>query len=125
MQPAILTTMDITTDGFGFMLAIGDLTWVPFVYSLQARYLVFKPVELGPLPAAGVLGLNLLGYYVFRDANGEKNDFRNGRNPKSAFPPLTTAFINIDLLLFRFEILYDIYWLEASHFRVVGSIKTP
>jgi hypothetical protein len=87
MQPAILTTMDITTDGFGFMLAVGDLTWVPFVYSLQARYLVFKPVELGPLPAAGVLGLNLLGYYVFRDANGEKNDFRNGRNPKSAFFP--------------------------------------
>lgn len=83
MQPAILTTMDITTDGFGFMLAVGDFTWVPFVYSLQARYLVFKQIELGPLGTAGVLGLNLLGYYIFRDANGEKNDFRNGRNPKS------------------------------------------
>ena len=32
--------MDITTDGFGFMLAFGDLAWVPFIYSLQARYLV-------------------------------------------------------------------------------------
>ena len=25
LQPAIFTTMDITTDGFGFMLAVGDL----------------------------------------------------------------------------------------------------
>ena len=83
MQPAIFTTMDITTDGFGFMLAVGDLLWVPFVYSLQARYLAFNQIELGPLRTAGVLGLNLLGYYIFRDANGEKNDFRNGRNPKS------------------------------------------
>ncbi|KAG1761186.1 ERG4/ERG24 ergosterol biosynthesis protein [Suillus occidentalis] len=82
-EPAIFTTMDITTDGFGFMLAVGDLTWVPFVYSLQARYLVFKPVELGPLRTAGVVGLNLLGYYIFRDANGEKNAFRNGQNPKN------------------------------------------
>jgi hypothetical protein len=34
-ERAILTTMDVTTDGFGFMLAFGDLAWVPFIYSLQ------------------------------------------------------------------------------------------
>eukprot|EP00854_Cymbomonas_tetramitiformis_P026331 gene26331-32292_t len=34
-ERAILTTMDITSDGFGFMLAFGDLTWVPFIYTLQ------------------------------------------------------------------------------------------
>lgn len=82
-EPAILTTMDITTDGFGFMLSVGDLHWVPFVYSLQARYLAFHPVELGPAGVAGVLATNALGYYIFRAANGEKNDFRNGRNPKN------------------------------------------
>ena len=36
-EQAILTTMDVTTDGFGFMLAFGDLAWVPFTYSLQVR----------------------------------------------------------------------------------------
>jgi hypothetical protein len=82
-EPAVFTTMDITTDGFGFMLSVGDLTWVPFVYSLQARYLVFNPVELGIASTAGILGVNLLGYWIFRDANGEKNDFRNGKNPKN------------------------------------------
>lgn len=75
--------MDITTDGFGFMLAGGDLLWVPFTYSLQARYLAFKPLELGPIWTTIILLTNLTGYYIFRVANGEKNDFRNGKNPKS------------------------------------------
>ena len=34
-EKAILSTMDITTDGFGYMLAFGDLAWVPFIYSFQ------------------------------------------------------------------------------------------
>lgn len=36
-EKAILTTMDITTDGFGFMLSFGDLCWVPFTFCTQAR----------------------------------------------------------------------------------------
>ncbi|KAM5534977.1 hypothetical protein V8D89_011350 [Ganoderma adspersum] len=82
-EPAIFTTMDIITDGFGFMLAVGDLAWVPFVYSLQARYLVFNQIELGPIYTTLIIAANLAGYYIFRAANGEKNDFRNGRNPKN------------------------------------------
>lgn len=39
-ERAIITTMDITTDGFGYMLVFGDIAWVPFTYSIQARYLV-------------------------------------------------------------------------------------
>lgn len=77
--------MDITSDGFGFMLAVGDLTYVPFVYTLQAHYLVFSPVELGPIWTVAIILVNLLGYYIFRNANGEKNDFRNGKNPKSEY----------------------------------------
>ena len=85
--------MDITTDGFGFMLAVGDLAWVPFVYSLQARYLGFNQVELGPIATVAILAVNGLGYYIFRAANGEKNDFRNGRNPKSEWNPYLRLFI--------------------------------
>jgi delta14-sterol reductase len=77
--------MDITTDGFGFMLSIGDLAWVPFLYSLQARYLAFKHVELGPVWTAIIILLNLTGYYIFRAANGEKNDFRNGKDTKGEY----------------------------------------
>ena len=88
-QPALFTTMDITTDGFGFMLA-SAITWVPFTYTVQARYLVFNQIELGPVYTALIAGVNLLGYYIFRAANLEKNDFRNGKNPKSS---VTLAFL--------------------------------
>lgn len=65
-ERAILTTMDITTDGFGFMLAFGDLAWVPFIYSLQARYLVdYDPsFSWGSLLVISVL--HFLGLYIFR-----------------------------------------------------------
>ncbi|KAL2074306.1 hypothetical protein VTL71DRAFT_8084 [Oculimacula yallundae] len=85
MENAILTTMDITTDGFGFMLSFGDLVWVPFVYSLQAKYLATYPLTLGPLGTAGVIGVLSAGYYIFRSANNEKNRFRtNPTDPRVA-----------------------------------------
>lgn len=80
MESAILTTMDITTDGFGFMLAFGDLVWVPFIYSLQARYLAVYPLTLGVYGTSGVLAVLGLGYYIFRSSNNEKNRFRNNPN---------------------------------------------
>ena len=46
-EKAILTTMDITTDGFGYMLAFGDLAWVTFGFSTAARYLVDHPQVRG------------------------------------------------------------------------------
>ena len=76
MESAILTTIDITTDGFGFMLAFGDLVWLPFIYSLQARYLAVYPVHLGLSGMALVLAPQAIGYYIFRSANNEKNRFR-------------------------------------------------
>lgn len=90
MESSIFSTMDITTDGFGFMLSVGDLVWVPFVYSLQARYLAFRPVHLGIAGTAAIVGVNLLGYYIFRQANSEKNEFRNGNNSKN-LTYMTTA----------------------------------
>lgn len=75
--------MDATTDGFGYMLSIGDLLWVPFTYSVGARYLAFEHYVLDQTGTALVLLVTSTGYWIFRSANGEKNDFRNGHNPKS------------------------------------------
>lgn len=50
--------MDIVHDGFGFMLAFGDLAWVPFTYSLQAIFLVMHPQHLSLLRAAAIITLN-------------------------------------------------------------------
>ncbi|KAL7558443.1 hypothetical protein ACA910_015781 [Epithemia clementina (nom. ined.)] len=75
-ERAILTTMDVTTDGFGFMLVFGDLAWVPFTYSLQARYLVNHDPHLSYLSLAAIFALYIVGYTIFRGANGQKDVFR-------------------------------------------------
>ncbi|XP_018592448.1 delta(14)-sterol reductase LBR [Scleropages formosus] len=78
-EEAILTTIDIVHDGFGYMLAFGDLVWVPFTYSLQSFYLVNHPSALSLTWLVTIITLNLIGYFVFRKANSQKNAFR--RNP--------------------------------------------
>lgn len=78
-EEAILTTMDIVHDGFGFMLAFGDLCWVPFTYSLQAYFLVSHPQEISTVVAVVIILIDALGYIIFRGSNSQKNAFR--RNP--------------------------------------------
>ncbi|XP_026197172.1 delta(14)-sterol reductase LBR isoform X2 [Anabas testudineus] len=78
-EEAILTTMDLMHDGFGFMLAFGDLVWVPFTYTMQAYYLVSHPNPLSLPALAAIVILKLVGFYIFRKSNSEKNAFR--RNP--------------------------------------------
>lgn len=111
-ESIIFSQMDITTDGFGFMLSVGDLAWVPFTYSLQARFLAFRPVHLGLLGVVGVALVQLVGYYIFRMANNEKNEFRQGRNPKSMW------------LLTRPALHDDVHWSQAADFWLVGK-KSP
>lgn len=77
--------MDITTDGYGFMLTFGNLVWVPFLFGVQARYLAFHPIDLGLTASAAIFAFTLVGLWIFRGANGEKDAFRNGRNPKSEY----------------------------------------
>ncbi|CDQ63550.1 unnamed protein product [Oncorhynchus mykiss] len=67
-EEAVLTPMDIVHDGFGFVLAFGELAWVPF--------LVVHPQSLSPLGATAIVTLNGVGYYIFRKSNSQKNQFR-------------------------------------------------
>ncbi|XP_023369664.1 lamin-B receptor [Otolemur garnettii] len=84
-EEALLTTMDIIHDGFGFMLAFGDLVWVPFIYSFQAFYLVKHPNEVSWPMASLIIVLKVCGYVIFRCANSQKNAFRkNPSDPKLA-----------------------------------------
>ncbi len=82
-ESSILTTMDITTDGFGYMLVFGDLCWVPFTYGTQARYLVDRPTHMSAPLVALTVALKLCGLYVFRSSNSQKDEFRT--RPHSAF----------------------------------------
>lgn len=82
-ERAILTTMDVTTDGFGYMLIFGDLAWVPFTYSVPAKYLVHYDPHLSNMALAGIVCLYLLGFVIFRGANGQKDVYRRNPNDPS------------------------------------------
>ena len=49
--------MDIIEEGFGFMLAFGDISFVPILYSLQARYLVDNPVKLSSTATTAIVAM--------------------------------------------------------------------
>ncbi|XP_026174555.1 delta(14)-sterol reductase LBR isoform X2 [Mastacembelus armatus] len=85
-EEAILTTMDLMHDGFGFMLAFGDLVWVPFTYTIQAYYLVSHPIPLSLPAVIAIVILKIIGFYIFRKSNSEKNAFRrNPSDPKLSY----------------------------------------
>ncbi len=115
MEPSILTTMDITTDGFGFMLTFGDLVWLPFTYSLQARYLAVHPVSLGFWGCLGVVAVQGLGYYIFRAANNEKNRFRTNPNDP--------AVAHLEYMETRSgsKLLTSGWWGTARHINYLGD----
>ena len=115
MERAVLTTLDITNDGFGFMLAFGDLVWLPFIYSLQARYLAVYPVNLGIVGILGILGVQGLGYYLFRAANNEKNRFRN--NSKDA----RVAHLKYMETKSGSKLLISGWWGTARHINYLGD----
>lgn len=78
-EEKLLTMMDIVYDGFGFMLAFGDLAFVPFTFTCQAYYLVSHPNDLSVFWIVTLITMNGVGYYIFRKANSQKFAFR--KNP--------------------------------------------
>lgn len=115
MEPAILTTIDIIADGFGFMLSFGDLVWVPFTYSIQARYLATYPVELGWQGVGGVFAVQGIGYYIFRSVNNEKNRFRtNPDDPRVKHLKYIETAAGSKLLITG-------WWGTARHINYLGD----
>lgn len=82
-ESRILTMMDMTTDGLGFMLTFGDIAWVPFLYSTQCRYLAVYPVHLGLPGLVSVSLLFALGLQIFRASNRQKSVFRTAPDDPS------------------------------------------
>lgn len=115
MEPAILTTIDITTDGFGHMLAFGDLVWVPFLYSTQTRYLSIYPRSLGWLGLSVMGSVLVAGYSIFRLSNSQKNVFRTDPNdPRVAHLKYLETKAGTRLLVSG-------WWGTARHINYLGD----
>jgi hypothetical protein len=116
-ESAILTTMDITTDGLGWMLGFGNTVWVPFAYSIQAKYLstAQRSVELGPFNIIVIVLIHMAGYWIFRGANGEKNTFKNN--------PMDESVRDLKFIKTRSgsKLLITGWWGVARHINYTGD----
>lgn len=112
-EEGCLTMIDVVSDGFGFMLAFGDLAWLPWSYSLQARFLASpqNQVELGPVKSFLIVALSAVGYYIFHSANQQKSDFKNGKldHLESIDSPTGS------------KLLVDGWWKRSQHINYFGD----
>jgi hypothetical protein len=116
-EEAVLSTWDIKHERFGWMLCWGCLVWVPFMYSIQAHYLVTHPHELAPLATAALVALNMTGYVIFRSANIQKHRFRRDPSrPVWGRPPEYIRTVNGALLL------TSGWWGIARHLNYFGDL---
>ncbi|KAN0014940.1 hypothetical protein ACTFIU_001261 [Dictyostelium citrinum] len=121
-EEAILTTMDIITEKFGYMLVYGDLSWVPFTYCFQCYYLYKHLINGAPLHisigyAIFVVSLKCFGFYLFRWVNSQKHDFR--RNPDAPVWGKPAEFI---LTKRGTKLLCSGFWGICRHLNYTGDI---
>lgn len=116
-EEAILSTWDIKHENFGWMLAWGDLVWVPFTYTIQALYLVHHAHDLPLWGTLGIVVLNLFGYYLFRSANIQKHRFSS--DPETKIWGRRPAFIQTER---GTKLLTSGWWGVARHTNYLGDL---
>ncbi len=72
----MLHTWDIVQERFGFMLVWGDLAFVPFAYSVVGWYLLDRTEPLSTIATIGLPMMFVLGLWIFRGANQQKDEFK-------------------------------------------------
>lgn len=128
-EKGLINMIDTTTDGFGFMLVFGDLTLVPFSYTLQARYLADHPVYLGVWGVLGCVSVFVTGLLIFRLSNNQKHAFRNG-DPSTKHLKYITSKTGSKLLISGWwgaarHINYFGDWLVALSYCLPTGFTTP
>jgi len=76
----MLSTWDIHSENFGFMLVWGDLVYVPFLYSLPVWWHLDQVQPMAPAALVLLVLFHLLGLWVFREANWQKERYKQNPN---------------------------------------------
>ncbi|KAL2913633.1 hypothetical protein HK105_206793 [Polyrhizophydium stewartii] len=121
-----LRTIDIAHDHFGFYLAWGDTVWLPWMYTLQSHFLLRNPIDLSTPAFTAVFAIGMVGYYIFRTVNNQKDLVRStdgkcliwGKPAKV----IRTEFATTDGKIHRSLLLTSGYWGISRHFNYVGDL---
>ncbi len=117
LEANLLSMIDIIEENLGFMLWHAFLVWMPFNFTLQQQYILEADPNLPTIAAAALLLLNVLGYYIFRSANLQKQQFRRdpsqpiwGKTPESLQTKRGT------------KLLLSGWWGVARHSNYLGDM---
>lgn len=80
-EQGMLSMWDVIEERFGLMLVWGDYVLVPFFYCIPGYFLVSRGDPLSPGVAILLVALFVLGFWLFRGANEQKNRFK--RDPQA------------------------------------------
>jgi 7-dehydrocholesterol reductase len=124
-----LRTIDIAHDHFGFKLSWGDSVWLPVMYTLQVQYLVnraHRTQQLETYYVLLVLIIGLLGYWIFRTANSQK-DFARLKFGKCHIWGKPAQYIlakykSSDGKSHESLLLTSGFWGISRHFNYVGDL---
>jgi len=121
-----LRTIDIAHDHFGYYLAWGDTVWLPYMYTLQAFYLVRNPIELSNLYFILVMSMGLFGYFIFRSVNDQKDKFRQSKGKCTIWGKpatyITCTFATSDGKHNESFLLTSGWWGLSRHFNYIGDL---
>lgn len=84
-ENAMLSTWDIISEHWGFMLVFGDLWWMVFAFSVQNFYLLHELQPLSNFSVLCILGLFAIGFTIFRISNYQKNQYKTNPNQPLIF----------------------------------------
>jgi delta14-sterol reductase len=77
----MLSTWDVTSENFGFMLVWGDLVYVPFLYSLPCWWVASREAAMSTAEIAALVVVFTISLAVFREANWQKERYK--RDPSA------------------------------------------
>ncbi len=76
----MLSTWDIIAEKFGFMLVWGDTVYVPFWYSICGWWLIDDTLPFHWQASLALGAFHILGHWIFRSANWQKDRYKRDRN---------------------------------------------
>ena len=76
IEDNVLSMWDVIAEKFGFMLLWGDLVLVPFFYCIGGWWLLANPEPMPTWRVLAIAALHLLGLWIFRGSNAQKNRFK-------------------------------------------------
>jgi delta14-sterol reductase len=80
IEDNVLSMWDVIAERFGFMLLWGDLVLVPFFYCLPGWWLLANPEPMPIWQVLAIAALHVVGLWIFRESNAQKNRFKKDPN---------------------------------------------